>query len=219
MLFQSLFLKTVYCLLLMLFAGLPVAFAKDNKTKYEEAKLKLEPDIRFLFEQYEKIIQQGKNDLDTIPIEPAPRKGESVDVRKRREARARLEKSINELEYKTKDLEKSMRSFPWFIASTDVDPAIVSYATRIEERIDKYAAKQSFKIDSTTRDVSTSLFFLIREDGKLDRVEVRSATSQGFGEYVVKLMKDLAPFEPFPPDVAAQGNLMVFTRDFNFAKE
>jgi hypothetical protein len=211
--------KTVFSFVLIFCICLSAAFAKDNKTKYEEAKQKIEPDIQFYKEQSQKVLQRFKDELDAIPVEPTARKGEPLDVRKRREERAKLEKSINELEIKIVDLEKSFRSFPFFISSIDADPAIVSYAARVEERIEKYTAKQSFKINSSIRDGSASLFFFIREDGKLDRIEVRTATSKDFGEYVVKLVKELAPFEPFPTDVAAQGNMMVFNREFNFANE
>jgi hypothetical protein len=203
----------------MLFAGLPAAFAKDIRTKYEEAKLFRQQDTLFIEELNQKILQRAKDDLAAIPVEPIARKGESSDVRKRREARAKLEKVINELEIKMIDLENSFKSSPYFMGSTDKDPAIVSYAASIEERIEKYVANQSFKINSPIRDGSASLFFFIREDGKLDRIEVRSATSKDFGEYVLKLVKELTPFEPFPADLAAQGNMMIFNREFNFTKE
>ena len=164
-------------------------------------------------------MQRAKDDLAAIPVEPKARKGEPVDVRKRREARTKLENVVKKMEVDIIDLDNTWRYFPYFIGSTDKDPAIVSYAARIEERIDKYVANQSFNPNRSIRNANASLFFFIKSDGKLDRIEVRTASDQAFGEFIVKLMKELVTFEPFPDDVASQGILMIFNREFNFTKE
>jgi outer membrane biosynthesis protein TonB len=217
--FQSLFFKTAFSFILIFCIFLLPVFAKDNKTKYEEAKQKLEPEIRFLTEQYKKIIQQSKDELNAIPVEPDARKGEPKEVRKRREDRAKLANLIIKLENSVIDIEKDFKSFPWFIASTDVDSAIASYVTRIEAQIEKHGTKYPFKINGLSSYGNVNLFFIIREDGKLDRIEAKSASIEGLGEHAVKLMQQLAPFEPFPPEVAIQGNRMTFSKDFNFTKE
>jgi outer membrane biosynthesis protein TonB len=211
--------KIVFYFVLILCTCLPTAFAKDNKAKYEEAKQKIEPDIRFLTEQYKKLIQQSKGELNAIPVESDERKGESEEVRKRREDRAKLANLIIKLEISVIDIEKDVRSFPWFIASTDDDPAIASYVKRIEAQVEKHGTKYPFKINGLSNYGSVNLFFIIREDGKLDRIEAKNASIEGLGEHAIKLMKQLAPFEPFPAEVAAQGNHMVFSKDFNFTKE
>jgi hypothetical protein len=212
--FQSLFFKTAFSLFILC-VSLPSVFAKDNIDN-EVTRLKLEQKSEDLVAQQKALIKRYKEQLAEIPLEPEARADEPLDVRQRRERRAKLVALLNDIENKIAYEEKTRRRY---IGSTKDDPAVISYVARLEQRVAKHGTDNPFKINGLTRYGKVNLSFLIHEDGKFELIQAKGASVKGLSEHAVKLMQQLAPFEPFPPEVAAQGNRMTFSKDFNFTNE
>jgi periplasmic protein TonB len=203
-------MKKVRSLLLVFCIGVlaaftPVCFASDQTKKLDDLQA-----------EQKTLLQQLKNQLAAMPAVPDAEAGEPLEVRQRREKRIKLAVLLNDIETRIADDEKNTKRY---VSSTKDDPAVASYVARFEKRVTKYGSDNPFKVNGLTRYGKVALLFLIHDDGKFELLKTKSASIKGLGEHAVKLMQQLAPFEPFPAEVSAQGDHMSFIREFNFTKE
>jgi outer membrane biosynthesis protein TonB len=94
--------------------------------------------------------------------------------------------------------------------------ALKSYIARVRQRIEVQGDRYPPQENGQSVTGATELVFIIRADGTLAHVQVLSSAPAGLGMQTAALLRQMEPFERFPPGVAAKVDRISFVRAFRF---
>lgn len=100
------------------------------------------------------------------------------------------------------------------------DSVAARYSDEFRLRVEKAGTKAPQVIREKQLYGSTTLSTYIRDDGTVERIEVKQPSRyRELDDAAQKLVMLASPFPPFPADLKRQTDMLVITREFTFTKE
>jgi TonB family protein len=163
----------------------------------------------------QELLDQIRGDVAALPPLPEPTPGEPesiAELRKRREVLLRLLKEIED-RIASEDAGRTA-----YVSSLSRDPVLKAYYDRLSARIEKYGTDHFPKNGKTSIYGRAVVTIAIDSHGKLESVNVARSSSKQLSDHAVSLIRQSAPFEPFPADMASRIDRIVITSFFSFER-
>jgi protein TonB len=183
-------------------AGTP-ASAEPDLAAQEREVAKLEAEQR-------RLLGQIKRELASLPESPSSSASASQIYVNRR---AELMRLLAEIERRI-DAEPTVRTK--YVSGLTDEPAVRAYYERVQSRIEQQGTGNFPKANGAAQYGQVIITFAISSLGKIERAEVQKSSSDMLSKHSIKILRQLEPFERFPPEVAKSFDRMVITVPFNY---
>lgn len=140
---------------------------------------------------------------------------DSKESRERRERFLQLNRLLAEIE---KRINSESKTRTRYVSSVTTEPAFRDYYYRLSKRIEDFGTKNFPKYGDSSLYGRVTVLLTVRKNGEVEDIEVTSAPSKILSTHAIWIVRELAPFDPFPPDVALEVDRIAVSAHFNFTK-
>ncbi|WP_082532803.1 energy transducer TonB [Pelomonas sp. Root1237] len=168
-----------------------------SEQKQEIARLKAEQ---------ERLLKQLKRELASLSTGST-----STQSARDRDRRAQLELLLSEVEERMRAEGRTR----YVTAMTD-DPALRAYFERVQRRVERQGDADFPKANGKSLHGRVVVSFALTPVGKIERIDIAQSTSSALSQHSIRLLKQLEPFESFPPEIANRFDRMVITVPFDY---
>jgi outer membrane biosynthesis protein TonB len=166
--------------------------------------------------QQRKLLREAKAEYDRLPPLPPYSQNEPQEIRDQRKRRSDMLEGLMEIEGRLNEV-SNVRTV--FLSERSRSASLREYYQRISERIEQHGTKNFPKHGDESLYGRVHLLVTLRADGRIAKIDVIESTSRVLSAHSVKLLRELEPFERFPPDVARVADRVVIGSPFIFTKE
>jgi protein TonB len=173
-------------------------------------------EMSWLQAQQHQLLNQIYRDVARLLPLSKPDPDEAPEITQQRSRHQELLRSLKEIEARI-NAESPIRTR--FLNAAVDEPAFGAYYQRLCNRIEAYGAEHFPEDDGTKLYGRITVQLTIATSGKVDSVEILESPSRPLANKVEALLRELAPYEAFPSDIANRVDRMVFIAKFNFSHQ
>lgn len=162
------------------------------------------------------LLEEVRAKLKSLPILPPERKGESREVRRQRQQREELQALFKEIEAR---IDRDPLHTRYESAGSLKNPVADAYVDRLKKKIEVHGSQNFPTRAGKSVYGRVTLFMHLDPSGQIADLGVVESTSSFLASYAQKLVRDVAPFEAFPPEIAGSADILVMPLNFNFSND
>ena len=196
---------------LLYFLAISVLAAPASGAPPQDGLVREKAEVKRLESEQARMLRELKRTLASLPGDPPPSPGESEEVRQRREKNAELSRLLAEIERRM-EAEKQERK----PLSDPSNAAYREYYERLVSRIEAEATARAPVQKRVSLRGSLVLVLGIGANGELEKVSAERATSKDLAEFVVALVRQLAPFERFSEEIKGRADHIEIRASFKY---
>jgi periplasmic protein TonB len=208
--------RRILCLVPLILGALHLptpATAGGTGEKVEQVESVQIPKVQ---EQQQKLLDQLRKELSVLDQRAAASESESSEARERLDRLRALHWQLGETE-KRINSESKPATRTRYVSPFVADRVFRDYYRRVCARIEDFSTKNFPMDDGAKVHGIAVLLVTIQKDGRVDKIEVTvPSSSKTLTDHAVRIVRALAPFEPFPTDVAAEADRLVLAANFNY---
>jgi TonB family protein len=165
-----------------------------------------EREIARLRSEQERLLKQLKRELASLSTGSG-----STQSARDRDRRAQLERLLAEIEERMRAEGRTR-----YVSAMTDDPAIRAYFERVQRRVERQGDVDFPKADGKALHGRVVVSFALTPAGKIERIDIAQSTSSALTQHSIRLLRQLEPFESFPPEIANRFDRMVITVPFDY---
>ncbi|WP_457447213.1 energy transducer TonB family protein [Roseateles sp. P5_E4] len=165
-----------------------------------------EREITRLKAEQERLLKQLKRELASLSTGSS-----STQSAHDRDRRAQLELLLSEIEARMRAEGRTR-----YVSAMTDDPAIRAYFERVQRRVERQGDVDFPKANGKSLHGRVVVSFAITPAGRIERIDIAQSTSSALSQHSIRLLRQLEPFENFPPEIANRFDRMVITVPFDY---
>jgi len=163
------------------------------------------------------LLETVRAEFRALPTLPPKRKNEGEELSRQRRKREEMQSLLEQIEARI-NVEGGARTRYASPSSLKTDPIAQAYHDRLVKKIEDLGTQSFPKQDGKPVFGKVTLILSLDARGNISDIKVAESASPFLASYSQKLVRDLAPFEPFPPDMARSTGLLETTLPFDFKR-
>lgn len=192
------------------------AVTENASTGPTQSSVETSAELQRLRSEQTRLLEEVRAELARLPPVSDTADNDSLETRNYRKRRDTLIALLREIEDRI-NLEASVRSV--YVSSRDQRPPLLAYYERVRARIEVQGTKDFPTEGGKSAYGRATVIIALDKSGNLEYVEVVESSSQVIADHAVRLVRQLAPFEPFKPDVAKLADRIVIGTRFSYVND
>ncbi len=162
------------------------------------------------------LLEKVRADLAALPTLPSERKNESRKLSEERRKREEMQRLLEQIEARIDVEGRAPRTHYASPSWLRTAPVAQAYHDRLIKKIEERGTMTFPMQDGKSVYGKVTLILSLDAQGNVSDIEVAEATSPFLASHLQKLIRDMAPFEPFPSEMASSTDLLVTRLPFAF---
>lgn len=162
------------------------------------------------------LLEKVRAEFAALPALPSKRENESGELSRQRKKREEMQRLLKQVEARIDAEGGATRTHYASPSSLRADPVVQAYHDRLIKKIEERGTMSFPMQDGKSVYGKVTLILSLDALGRVFDIEVADSTSPFLASHSQKLVRDLAPFEPFPSEMARSTDLLVTRLPFNF---
>lgn len=187
---------------------IPTAASESLKAQLEE--------LAQLEAEQQQLLRTLRERIAFLSLPPPPSEANSSESRKRRDIRAEVVNKLLDIERRVNE-----RAEVRILSASNITPwtPLRDYFVRQTRQIEAYGTEH-FPSDGKRKFYGqVILLFTLQADGRIAQIQVLDASTEFLSQHAVRILRELEPFEPFPPDIRRETDQIVFGVPFTYSKD